>query len=227
MGKILIISTSADKAKDGSPTGLWLEELAAPYYLFKDAGYQIDIATPMGGKTPIDDVSLQGDALTETASKFHQSDSDMEALNAAKKVSEIKDTSVYDAIYIPGGHGAAIDLPFDKDVQRLIAEFSEKDKVVGSVCHGPASIAYVKLSDGNFLVKDKTVTGFSNSEEKAVGREDAVVFSLEDALTQAGAKYVKQADWSEHVVVCKKLVTGQNPQSSKAVGEAILKLLEP
>lgn len=226
MGKILIVSTSAEKAKDGSATGLWLEELAAPYYLFKEAGHQVVIATPKGGKTPIDDASLGGDFLTETADKFHKSSSDMKALNSAKKVSEIQDISAYDAIFIPGGHGAAIDLPFDKDVQRLIVAFTEKDKIVASVCHGPASFAHVKLSDGSAMVKGRKVTGFSNSEEKAVGRADAIAFCLQDALTEAGADYKSQDDWSEHVVVCNKLITGQNPQSSKAVGEAIVKLLK-
>lgn len=169
-------------------------------------------------------MSIQGDALTETAKKFHSSD--MEALNNAHKVSSIQDVSIYDAVYIPGGHGAAIDLPFDKDVQRLIVDFSEKDKVVGSVCHGPACFAHVKLSDGTFFVKGKKVTGFSNSEEKAVGRGEAISVCLEDALIQAGASYKKEADWSEYVVVDGNLVTGQNPASSKAVGEAMLKVLK-
>lgn len=226
MSKILIVATSAETLKNGVSTGLWLEELAAPYYLFKDAGYEVDIATPKGGKTPLDPNSIAADALTDIPKKFYHNTGDMGILNNAHKLSSVKDLSAYKAVFIPGGHGAVVDLPDNPDVQRVLIDFTESGKVVGSVCHGPVAFNHVKLSNGDFLAKGKKVTGFSNTEEKTVGKVDAVPWSLEDELKKEGADYSKKGDWEEYVVVDGKLVTGQNPMSSRAVGEAILKVLK-
>lgn len=226
MSKILIITTSADQLKDGTTTGLWLEELAAPYYLYKDAGYSIDIASPKGGQTPLDPNSIAEDNLGDVPKKFMTNTGDMNALNSAHKLSEIQHLDEYVGVYIPGGHGAVVDLPDNPDVQRIIVDFAEKGKVIGSVCHGPVSFCHVKLSNGDFLVKGKKVTGFSNSEEEAVGKVKAVPFLLEDELKAEGGEYSKGDDWKEYVVTDGKVVTGQNPQSSHGVGEAVVKALK-
>lgn len=223
--KILIVATSADTL-NGHATGSWLEEIAAPYYVFKANGYAVDIASVKGGKIPLDEASLSGDFLTETAKRFQ---ADVEASSALKNssiASSVGDVFPYAAIFIPGGHGIAADGPNNADLQKLLIAFHDAGKVISAVCHGPVALTHVKLPDGKWLVQDKKVTGFSNSEEEAVGKTEWVPFLLEDRLREEGGLFSKEGDWSEYTQTDGKLVTGQNPQSSEAVGKAVVAVLK-
>jgi putative intracellular protease/amidase len=223
--KVLIICTSAAKLGDLS-TGSWLEEIAAPFYVFKEAGYDVDIASISGGKIPLDEASLSGDFLTDTAKKFQSDAEASKALENSKSAVDITDTSAYAAIFVPGGHGIAADGPNNPVLQKLLVDFHDSGKVISSVCHGPIALTHVKLSNGNWLLKGKKVTGFSNSEETAVEKIKYMPFLIEDRLKEEGGSYSKGDDWSVHVVTDGKLVTGQNPQSSEGVAKAVLAVLK-
>lgn len=222
---ILIVSTSAGKLGDLT-TGSWLEEIAAPYFEFKNAGYNVTIASISGGKVPMDEASLSGDFLTDAAKKFQGDSEAVKALENTVPASEISDISKYDAIFIPGGHGIAADGPNNPMLQKLLVNFHESGKVISSVCHGPISLTHVKLPSGKWLLEGKKVTGFSNSEETAVDKKKYMPFLIEDRLKEEGGHYSKGDDWTEHVVTDGKLVTGQNPQSSEGVAKAVLAVLK-
>lgn len=183
------------------------------------------IASPAGGEAPLDPASVEPFKSDEGAVAFLQKKHLWE--NTAKLATFLGHADDFDAIFYPGGHGPMFDLAVAHNSQKLIAEFAEKGKVLSAVCHGPAAFVNVKLSDGKHLLEGKTVTGFTNVEEEQVGLTKVVPFLLEDALIKAGAK-VEKADepWGEKVVVDGKLITGQNPASAKAVGEAIVKALK-
>lgn len=217
-----MILTSHDQLGDtGKKTGFWLEEFAAPYYVFRDAGATITLASPKGGQPPLDPKSDAPDAQTPATERFK---ADLEAnaqLAATHKLSEI-DISAYDGVFYPGGHGPMWDLANDSDSIALIQDALAAEKPVAAVCHAPAALKNVKNADGTPLVKGKTVTGFSNSEEDAVGLSDIVPFLLEDTLKEQGGEYSRGDDWAVHVVEDGLLITGQNPASSEEAAKRLL-----
>jgi putative intracellular protease/amidase len=225
MKKVLFVVTSHEKLGDtGEKTGFWSEELAAPYYELLDNGIEIDIATPLGGQPPIDPKSEDPSAATEDTKRFDSDKVLLEKLKNTHKLADINQAD-YDAVFYPGGHGPLWDLAEDKNSEALIAAFYSNNKPVGFVCHAPGVLKNVKVN-GEFLVKGKKVTGFSNTEEEAVGLTKIVPFLLEDVLQKNGAIYSKVGDWQPYAVEDGLLITGQNPASSKLVAEKMLQQLK-
>jgi putative intracellular protease/amidase len=223
--KILMVLTSHDQLGDtGKKTGFWLEEFAAPYYIFKDASAEITLATPKGGQPPIDPSSDEDAAQTDDTRRFKADADAQKHLASTLKLSEVTEGG-YDAIFYPGGHGPLWDLATDADSKRLIEAFSAANKPVGAVCHAPAVFRDTVGADGKPLVSGRRVTGFTNTEEQAVGLTNVVPFLVEDMLKAKGGSYEKGADWSSFVLCDGMLVTGQNPASSAAAAEQIMALL--
>jgi putative intracellular protease/amidase len=224
MKKVLFVLTShSELGNTGEKTGFWVEEFAAPYYELADKGVVIDIATPLGGQPPIDPKSDDPSAATEDTKRFDK-DTELQAkLSKTHKLTDVKESD-YDAVFYPGGHGPLWDLATDKTSIDLISAFYSNKKPVAFVCHSPAALKNVKVN-GEFLVKGKKLTGFSNTEEAAVGLTEVVPFLLEDALQANGATYSKVADWHPYAVEDGLLITGQNPASSKLVAEKLLQQL--
>lgn len=224
--KILMVLTSHDKlGNTGEKTGFWLEEFAAPYYVLRDAGALITLVSPKGGQPPIDPKSDAEDAQTEATKRFKKDEVAQRALATTAKLSEVN-ADGFDAIFYPGGHGPLWDLAENADSKRLIETFAASDRPVGAVCHAPAVFRHTKGADGKPLVSGKRVTGFTNTEEAAVGLTDVVPFLVEDMLKANGGLYEKGGDWGSYVVVDGKLVTGQNPASSEGAAKELLKLLK-
>ncbi len=223
--KILMVLTSHDQLGDtGKKTGFWLEEFAAPYYVLKDAGAEIVLASPKGGQPPLDPKSDEPDAQTEATHRFKADDAAQKALASTVTLDSVK-AEDFDAVFYPGGHGPLWDLAEDKASIKLIEDFAKSDKPISAVCHAPGVLRHVKGPDGAFLVKGKKVAGFTNTEEDAVGLTDVVPFLVEDMLKANGGDYSKGDDWASHVVTDGKLITGQNPASSEAAAKALLGLL--
>lgn len=224
--KILMVLTSHDQMGDtGHKTGFWLEEFTTPYYVFRDAGADITIASPKGGQPPVDPNSEAEDALSETTRRFQKDAHAKEALASTKKLSDV-DMNEYDAIFYPGGHGPLWDLANNEKSVSLIKTAYEQDKVIGAVCHAPAVFKNVEVKPGQNIVGGRKVTGFSNSEEDAVGLSGVVPFLVEDMLKENTATYTKGEDWAPHIVVDGKLITGQNPASSEGTAKAVVQALE-
>ena len=222
---ILMVLTSHDKLGDtGKKTGFWLEEFAAPYYVLSDAGATITLASPKGGQPPIDPTSDAPDAQTDDTRRFKDDAATQAALAATVKLSAV-DLNTFDAVFYPGGHGPLWDLAEDPVNIRLVEYFASGGRPIAAVCHAPAIFRHTKGTDGKPFVSGRHVTGFTNTEEAAAGLTDVVPFLVEDMLVANGGAYSKAADWESHVVVDGKLVTGQNPASSKEAAEALLKLL--
>ena len=223
--KILMVLTSHDQLGDtGKKTGFWLEEFAAPYYVFKDAGADITLASPKGGQPPLDPASDTNDAQTDATARFKKDDAAQKALAKTHVLSDIADDG-FDAIFYPGGHGPLWDLAEDADSRALIEAFAATDRPVGAVCHAPAVFKHPKAANGTPLVSGRKVTGFTNTEEDGVGLTEIVPFLVEDMLKDNGATYSKGPDWGSFVVVDGKLVTGQNPASSAEAAQKLLALL--
>lgn len=223
--KILVVLTSHDQLGDtGKKTGFWLEEFAAPYYVFKDAGAELTLASPKGGQPPLDPKSDEPDAQTPATERFRKDPEAQAALAGTSKLAEVNEAD-YDAVFYPGGHGPLWDLAEDKDSIALIESFASAGKPVAAVCHAPGVLRHVKNGDGKPLVEGRHVTGFSNSEEEAVGLTAVVPFLVQSELKAKGGRYAKADDWQSHVEVDRLLITGQNPASSEAVAAAVLKLL--
>lgn len=221
MKKVLFVLTSHDKLGDtGEKTGYWTEEFAAPYYELADKGVVIDIATPLGGQPPIDPKSEDPTAATEDTKRLDKDTAVLAKLKNTHKLSDVNQAD-YDAVFYPGGHGPLWDLAEDKTSIALIESFYTNKKPVAFVCHSPGALKNVKVN-GEYLVKGKKVTGFSNAEEEAVGLTKVVPFLLEDALQANGASYSKIGDWQPYAVEDGLLITGQNPASSKLVAEKLL-----
>jgi putative intracellular protease/amidase len=221
---VLIVLTSHDLlGETGEPTGFWLEELASPYYRFLDAGARVTLASPKGGRPPLDPKSSAEGFQTDATRRFEADARAMEELGCTVRLAEV-DAGDFDAVFYPGGHGPLWDLAVDADSIALVEAFLASKKPVAAVCHAPAALVGVKGADGRPLAAGKRMTAFSNSEEIAVELNEVVPFLLEDRLTELGAAYEKGEDWSPHVVVDGLLVTGQNPASSEGVADALLEL---
>lgn len=223
--KILMVLTSHDQLGDtGKKTGFWLEEFAAPYYVLKDAGAEVALASPKGGQPPHDPSSDADDAQTEATERFKNDEQAQKDLAHTVRLADVS-ADDFDAIFYPGGHGPLWDLAEDSDSKSLIEAFASSDRPVGAVCHAPAVFRHTKGAEGKPLVCGKTVTGFTNTEEEAVGLTDVVPFLVEDMLKENGGNYRKGDDWASFVVTDGKLVTGQNPASSEEAARKLLSLL--
>jgi len=222
---ILIVLTSHDQLGDtGEKTGFWLEEFASPYYYLKDAGVHVTLASPNGGQPPLDPKSDAPDFQTDATRRF---ENDPSAQNELANTAKLSDMEVddFDGVFYPGGHGPLWDLHSDADSIALIEGFIAASKPVAAVCHAPAVLLNAKGPDGEPLVKGKQVTGFTNSEEAAVELTDVVPYLLEDQLVLNGGLFQKVEDWHPLAVVDGLIITGQNPASSTAVAEALLKTI--
>lgn len=224
--KILMILTSHDRLGDsGQKTGFWLEELAAPYYVFKDAGAQIVLASPAGGQPPLDPKSSEPDSQTDSTRRF-QADSDAQTRLASTRRLDELDAEEFDAVFYPGGHGPLWDLAEDRHSIALMQTLHAAGKPVALVCHAPGVLRHVKTPAGKPLVEGKQVTGFTNTEEEAVGLSKIVPFLVEDELRALGGRFTRTRDWGAHVATDGLLITGQNPASSVGAAESVLTLLK-
>lgn len=224
--RVLIVLTSHDQLGDtGNKTGFWLEEFAAPYYVLKDAGAEIVLASPAGGQPPLDPGSREPDFLTSATERFDNDTTAQQELANTVKLSDIS-ADDFDGVFYPGGHGPLWDLVSDKDSIKLLKQMYARQKPIAAVCHAPVVFRDVLTPAGDPLVQDKQVTCFSNSEEEAVGLTDVVPELVEDMLMEKGGQYTKADDWQSHVVVDGLLITGQNPASSQGTAEALLRLLK-
>ena len=224
--QILMVLTSHDQLGDtGKKTGFWLEEFAAPYYVFKDAGADITVVSPKGGQPPLDPKSDAADAQTDATRRFKEDSAAQAVLAHTGKLADVSGEK-FDALFYPGGHGPLWDLAEDADSIKLIETMAAAGKTVSAVCHAPGVFRHTKAADGSPLVKGKKVTGFTNTEEAAVELTKIVPFLVEDMLAKNGGLYSKGADWQSYVVTDGKLITGQNPASSAAAAKAVLSQLK-
>ena len=222
---VLIVLTSHDQLGDtGEKTGFWLEEFAAPYYRLKDAGARLTLASPEGGQPPLDPKSSEPDFQTDATRRFEGDPAAQKELANTARLADMK-AEDFDAVFYPGGHGPLWDLYSDQNSITLIEGFIAAGKPVAAVCHAPAVLLNARAPNGDPLVQGKKVTGFSNSEEAAVGLTDVVPYLLEEKLTALGGIYQKTEDWNPKVMVDGLLITGQNPASSEAVAEELLNAL--
>lgn len=227
MKKVLFVLTShAELGNTGHKTGFWIEEFATPYYMLKDHGVEITIASPKGGQPPIDPKSASPDSQTPATVRYNGDKETQDLLSKTVKLETINQAD-YDAVFYPGGHGPLWDLAEDKNSIALIEAFYKNNKPVSAVCHAPAIFKNTKNADGTPLVNGKKVTGFTNSEEDAVQLTNIVPFLVEEMLKENGGIYSKGADWTPYAVEDGLLITGQNPASSELVAELLLKRLFP
>jgi putative intracellular protease/amidase len=221
---LMVITSHADLGNTGEKTGFWVEEFAAPYYAFIDVGVQVSLASPAGGHPPIDPKSESEDAQTPATRRFYDDAESQAVLANTAKLANVKSVD-YDAVFYPGGHGPLWDLTDNTDSIALIQDFLASNKPVAAVCHATAAFLNIKDAAGDYVVKGKAVTGFSNSEEDAVQLTDVVPFLLEDELLKRGGDYQKVADWHAFAVQDGLLITGQNPASSEFAAEKLLAAL--
>lgn len=220
--KVLFVLTSHNKLGDtGELTGSWIEEFATPYFYFLDKGIEVVIATPKGGQAPIDPKSNDPSFQTEATKRFYADVKAQKALANTVKITSVKQKD-FKAVFYPGGHGPMWDLATDKNSIQLIQDFYNNSKPIAFVCHAPAALVNVKDKSGKYLIDGKKVTGFTNTEEAAVGLTKVVPFLLEDKLKERGGKYSQGSDWSSYVLEDGLLLTGQNPQSSEEVATKLL-----
>jgi len=220
--KVLIVLTShSDLGTTGEKTGFWVEEFAAPYYVLADAGIELTIASPKGGQPPVDPKSESPDAQTPATERFYSDIDAVDKVAHTLKLSEVNQSD-YDAVFYPGGHGPLWDLATDENSIHLIGDFYNHQKPIAFVCHAPAALLKVKTENGEPLVKGKEVTGFSDTEEEAVGLTKIVPFLLESELQKLGAKYSKGENWISFVKKDGLLITGQNPASSAEAARLLL-----
>jgi putative intracellular protease/amidase len=223
--KILMVLTSHDKLGDtGRDTGFWLEELAAPYYTFKDAGAEITLASPKGGTPPLDPVSNSADFQTDQTRRFEADAEATAALATTLKLADVNEAD-YDTVFYPGGHGPLWDLTVDTDSIALLEAFNAAGKPFALVCHAPGVLRDVKGTDGQPLVKGRTVTGFTNSEEEGVGLTKVVPYLVEDVLKAKGGNFTAGPDWGSFTVQDGQLITGQNPGSSAEAAARLIAAL--
>jgi putative intracellular protease/amidase len=227
MPKILIVTTSHNRLGDtGQPTGLWLEELATPYYMLTDAGAEVTLASIKGGAIPIDPKSREPDGgIPASVERFLADPKAVAAAKATRNIAEINAAS-YDAIFLPGGHGTMWDLPQSGALARAVGSAIEAGRIVAAVCHGPAGLVSAKSTGGHPAVEGKRVSAFTDSEEKAAGLKDVVPFLLETRLRALGAQFERAPDFQPFAVRDGNLITGQNPASSEKVAELVLEALK-
>ena len=224
--KILIVLTSHDQLGDtGNKTGFWLEEFATPYYVFKDAGVEITLASIKGGQPPIDPTSQQPEWLSESTKRMQSDQVLLDALASTLSIEQL-DADQYDAVFFPGGHGPMWDFPDNAQLSQLIETFHRKGKVISAVCHGVVALVDPKLDDGTPLITGKKLSCFSNGEEAAVQLTDVVPFLLEEKLSQTGGIVNNGTDFEPNIVVDGKLITGQNPASSGPCAAQVLETLK-
>jgi putative intracellular protease/amidase len=224
--KILMVLTSHDQlGNTAKKTGFWLEEFAAPYYVFKDAGADITLASPKGGQPPLDPKSDAPDAQTDATRRFKADAESQRALAATAPLASVR-LDEYDGVFYPGGHGPLWDLAEDANSIRTIETMFKAGKQVALVCHAPGALRNTKGADGKPLVNGRKVTGFTNTEEAAVQLTEVVPFLVEDALKQSGGNFSRGPDWQSHVVSDDNLTTGQNPASSEAAARELLSRLQ-
>jgi putative intracellular protease/amidase len=220
--KILMVLTSHDElGNTGKKTGFWIEEFAAPYYAFIDAGVEVILATPQGGQAPIDPTSTLEDFQTSATDRYYADEVAQSKVATTVKLSSLN-AGDFDSVFYPGGHGPLWDLTDNTDSIALIENFLKAGKAVATVCHASAALLNVKQVSGDFAIKGKAVTGFTNSEEEAVQLTEIVPFLLEDELIKRGGEYQKAQDWHAFVVQDGLIITGQNPASSALVAEKLL-----
>jgi putative intracellular protease/amidase len=220
--KVLMVITSHDQlGNTGRKTGFWLEELAAPYYVFKDSGAEVTLASPKGGRPPLDPKSNEPENRTELTLRFENDEEAEAQLDTTVRLDSVKQED-FDTVFYPGGHGPMWDLADDKDSIKLIESFLAAGKSIGIVCHSTAALRHVRTPDGKLLVEGKEVTGFTNGEEEQVSLTNIVPFLVEDEMLKLGATFSKKANWAPHVVVDGQLITGQNPHSSGPAANTLL-----
>ena len=220
--KVLMVITSHDQlGNTGRKTGFWLEELAAPYYTFKDAGVEITLASPKGGRPPLDPKSNEPGSRTDLTVRFEKDTAAQAQLDKTLLLESAKQED-FDTVFYPGGHGPMWDLAEDENSIKLIESFIAASKPIGIVCHSTGALHHVKTRDGKFLVQGKEVTGFTNGEEEEMGLTKIVPFLVEDEMLKLGAVFSKVADWGVHVVSAGLLITGQNPASSGPAAKTLM-----
>ena len=223
--KILMVLTSHNElGNTGEKTGFWLEEFAAPYYTFLDAGAELVLASPLGGQPPLDPKSDLPDFQTPATERFKKDEQAQQVLANTVKLEDVSQAD-FDAVFYPGGHGPLWDLAESDQSIALIEAFAQAGKPISFVCHAPGVLRHVKAANGEPLIKGRKVTGFTNGEEAGVELTDVVPFLIEDEFIRLGGHYEKGADWQPHVVEDGRLITGQNPASSEAVAQALIKQL--
>jgi putative intracellular protease/amidase len=226
MKKILILTTSHNKmGKTDHPTGSWVEEVAAPYYILGDAGVGVTIASVAGGVVPFDPNSEKPDAMKADAAQRFMKDAAVQAALRETPALAALNPDEFDGIFLPGGHGVMWDLPENKILADWLKKYDSEGKIIAAVCHGPAGLTGAVRADGKPLVAGRKVTGFTDSEEKAVGLDHVVPFLLEGKLRELGGVFESGGDWQPHAVRDGHLITGQNPMSSELVGGHILAAL--
>ncbi|MGF6667184.1 type 1 glutamine amidotransferase domain-containing protein [Pseudomonas monsensis] len=224
--KVLMVLTSHDQlGETGQKTGFWLEEFAAPYYVFKDAGAEVVLASPAGGQPPLDPKSELPDFQTEMTHRFKADADAQKALANTVRLKTVNEKD-FDTVFYPGGHGPMWDLTESETSINLIQSFERAGKPIGFVCHAPGVLRHVKAADGAPLIEGRRVTGFTNGEEAAVELTDVVPFLIEDEFLRLGGHYEKGPDWAPFVVEDGKLITGQNPASSEGVAQALVSQLK-
>ena len=221
----MILTSHSELGNTGKKTGFWIEEFAAPYYVFIDAGASITIASPKGGQPPIDPSSDTPENQTPAVIRF-KADNNLQKILSETNVLSTIEGDEYDGIFYPGGHGPLWDLTNDVDSINLIEHFWNSKKPIAAVCHAPSVLLNVKDEEGTYLVKGKKITGFTNTEEAAVGLTEVVPFLLENELKNKGGIYSKKEDWASYVVKDGKLITGQNPASSEDAAKELLRALK-
>jgi putative intracellular protease/amidase len=224
--KVLMVLTSHDQlGNTGRKTGFWLEELAAPYYVFKDVGAQITLASPKGGRPPLDPKSNEPNFQTDITRRFEKDAAAEDQLSKTVRLDSVKQED-FDTVFYPGGHGPMWDIAEDKNSIKLIESFLAAGKYVALVCHAPGALRHVKTPQGKPLVEGKNVTGFTNGEEEAVGLTKVVPFLVEDELMRLGAIFTKVKDWGVHTIVDGQLITGQNPASSGPAARVLIETMK-
>ena len=224
--KVLFVTTSHDKMGDTNyRTGVWLEELAAPYYVFTEAGFGLTIASPDGGPVPLDPKSESIIVATQRTKRFLKDEEAMNFLSNSIPLGEVE-AEDFDAVFLPGGHGPMWDIADNKTVRKLLEAFNNANKPIASVCHGVVGLLALQDDNGELLIKGKQLTAFSNSEEESAGLAKVVPFLLESRLISLGAIYSKESNYTSHVVTDGNIITGQNPASSEGVAKKIVALLK-
>lgn len=224
--RILIVTTSAATMGDSDkPTGLWLEELTTPFYAFQDAGAEVTLASIAGGKVPVDPGSVKPEGENDPSVERALKDADFQARIAATRRFDTLDTSAFDAIVLPGGHGTMFDYPDSAPLARMVADFDATGKVVAAVCHGPAGLVGARRADGTPVVAGRRVAAFTDSEERAMGLEQAVPFLLETRLKELGAQHESGPDFAPFAIRDGNLVTGQNPASAEPLADLVFEAI--